>query len=184
MKKLWPILAGVFALALGANAFAVPLWTDTYDPVDIKLTAPASVTYQHDITDGANGYRPGYDTITGATLSIWLYDDCALLIFCDSGNEYVKFTFDGNLWSNTASEVAGPLSADAFRFDVAKWLSDGVLTFVIQATQGDLYFAGSTLEVDGRRGGATTSVPEPSTLGLLGLGLLGLGFATTRRRRI
>ena len=48
----------------------------------------------------------------------------------------------------------------------------------IKATQGDFYFKRSLLTVTG----GTVRVQEPSTLALLGIGLLGAGLASRRRR--
>jgi hypothetical protein len=40
-----------------------------------------------------------------------------------------------------------------------------------------------SVQVDGGFGPTSIDVPEPATLGVFGLGLLGLGFASKRRRQ-
>ena len=169
-------LAALTVASVG-TAHAVPAaWTDTIDPIDFKVTAPASVSYSHIITDGFHGYRPGVDSISGASLLVDLYDDSDFL-----SGETVAFNFDRSGWTPSFAVGGAWWSPDTFGFSVASLLSDGVLNVTLKATSGDFYFAKSTLVVTGDR---ATAVPEPATLATFVFGLLALAFVARRRQKV
>jgi hypothetical protein len=159
-------LTAMFALHAG-NAYAVPVtFFDEFDPGTIRVGPQLDFT--HDIRDGVNGFRAGLDTITSATLNVFLSDDALFgdVPILGDGQESVSFNFDGTGW--TMPENVGLLEVFDFRFDTL--LLDGVLGVSIRATRGDFNFLKSTLVVRGDR----AAVPEPVSLALFGVGMLGL----------
>ena len=165
MKKLALTVCMVFILFAG-NAHA--LWTDVYNPTDVFFNSDnLFYTFTHDIRD--NGFDVGLETVTGFTLTMNFYDDRDWL------PESFMVDIIGDLslptWLFQASLFNAEINGDATLNE------SGMLTVNIYRVVGDFYFAQSTLTAEGK----DVAVPEPTTMLLLGLGLVGI--AAVRRRK-
>lgn len=149
----------------------------------------------------------GYDlTLSGAATGFWLET-----ISADAGWNFEILAFtDDNHWTRInfkADPVAAPGTTSLIPFAAFENVANcgagplGSINFVECATgsspvsfaslgalvarlniAGDGNLTGGTVDIDLRLGGITTQVPEPATLGLMGLGLLATGFIGRRRR--
>lgn len=168
------------ALLLGSYAAnAVPWYWDDWHSDLVKVSDGHPYEYNHNITDGVNGFRPGTDHVNYGLLSILVSDDAiggdlpAWLL--GDGQETAGFRFDGGSWQVVYNPEVNYLTV--FDFVVTSLLQDGYLHVKIRANRGDFLFGISHLEAWGDR-----AVPEPAMLSMFGLGLLGLGFFARRRR--
>ena len=138
-----------------------------------KITKDDPYTYTFDLTGL-------YDTIYEAILSIVLWDDRDKREYQENVSLYV----DGGFRDHIGSVNNG---AHDYDYAVTANLVDKLLTFTLKNSQGwsDVWFKSATLE-----GCAdpvytpdpNSSVPEPTSLALFGLGLVTLGWRTRRRR--
>lgn len=149
-------------------------WSDLYDP-NPDLRIPPKRDYTHDLTDGAGGFRPGTDLITDFSLSVQLYDDREGGWF-DLLDEaaWIETSGGNGLWifGQTGGEFGG--------WSLTGWLQlnlTGTYTVTIESLWGDFFWGASRLDAHGVR-----AIPEPGTLALLAIGLIGMGIALSRRR--
>ncbi len=197
MNKTKTRLLALAALAAASvtAAHATPaIWTDWVDPADKKISAGQTFQYTHIITDAGSGsFIPGVDTISSASLTLWLYDDAFFgdIPLIGDAPEAVSFSFDGSAWSGAQAVGGNSWFEQTFSFfSLANLLSDGVINVGLRGNAGDFMFDKSFLTVKGDKGvggtggiGGATSVPEPGTLLMFGLGMLGVGFAGRRKQR-
>lgn len=176
MKLVKQLLATGALLGAAVVAQATPAtWVDSIDfNPDVYVSQWTSFSYQHDITD--NGFVVGTDSVSSYSLNVNLFDDdkkdgleIALLdlpgwdgdrFFFDlSGQEFGGWSFEGS----------------------AQLTSTGKLNVTVDSWLGDFFIGDSTLTAKGNKGNSV-SAPEPGTLALMGLGLLGVAGLSRRKK--
>jgi hypothetical protein len=134
-----------------------------------------SYSYVHDIID--SGFNAATDTIISAKLVVDLRDDSTadpdeLANFNVDGKNFG--TFDVNFTSFTFNLDPGFISS---------FLNDGIVKVTVNRTLGDFQYRKSTLMIQAERKVGTSTVPEPATLLLFGLGSAAGTLSLARKKR-
>ena len=176
------------ALSFSASSFA-GIITDIIEQ-EVKLSTSVSdafhgnfdsLSFQHDINDSAFVFG----SALSGSLSINIYDDSDGSFFGFSPGEGAVivvegFDFDtGGTWGTLEGSATAGWANELEISALVSLNADGYLDVTISSLIGDFWVGDSTLTVQTSDAGPT-SVSEPGTLALLGLGLAGLGF--TRRK--
>jgi hypothetical protein len=146
------------------------------------LTSP-SYTVQQIADIVGNAFYIGIDVNTARTTTIsgTNYASEILLNFYATINGTSEFRFTGPLNLATAANGTGYSDVILKTFDFSGFARDAIVTFtasIENASDGrEQFFLISATTP----GGPGNNVPEPGTTALLGMGLLGMGFAAKRR---
>lgn len=159
--------ACALALLVSSSSFAGVI-VDVVE-VDEKLNFLDSISWTHNILD--NGFVLG--SAQSAEVAIQLWDDSR-----SDGSESATIVIgaidfqDGTFFYNAISDWSGSLGLTS----IGLLNSLGELNITVGSSWGDFWVGDSTLTVK-----TSANVPEPGSLLLLSLGLLGLGLARRQK---
>ncbi|HKE43543.1 MAG TPA: PEP-CTERM sorting domain-containing protein [Steroidobacteraceae bacterium] len=188
IKKLGGSIAAVgLLLGYAASASAAYVnysWEDTLTWQGKKLSeTTGGYGYYHDISESTDpdAYNPAKDYIDSAWVRIWLTDDedrAAEAADIDISPYLLGWGLGGG--GSFDFDYASNNFKVSF-FGLLDLRDDGTLGVYITPKDGDFYLTKSLLHADGQR---YVAVPEPGSVALLSIGLIGIGLALSRRRSL
>lgn len=159
------LAALLIAVPALANAYT---WDQTIDfnpAPKITLTSPFS--FSHDLT--TEGFNYDLDNISSYKLTLSMHNDNGMIdyvtidqpgLFNDTTTLLLNWTVAS---VNTGTSVEGLWSLN----------DDGTLAVTIKSIFGSFFLDSSTLVAEGKQG-QTAAVPEPASIALLAVGLIGI----------
>lgn len=175
------LLKSILGFGALAAIHAAPItFTDIVNPSqDVRIYDGGAIySFTHNIND--NGFVSATDDIDSAGIDIRLRDDENDYWFLGGATETVRVRLD-NVTQGNAFEV----NSGIYSFNVMTQFlqTDGLLVVTLQARSGDFYFQDSRLDVYANRPDApVAAVPEPTSVAMMGAGLLGLGMMFRRKK--
>ena len=171
MKKSVILLAVLILFAFTGVASAIVNYTHMYDPPDVTISPGNPVEWDVDLTIPAIGFHPASQDILSAVMTLVLSDDDGEdekgWLTVEWGTEYFAI-------NNPTSTVFMTIGSNASLGLI--YLQDGKQHYKVTAQYGNFIFDKAILNVE-----ATDPVPEPATMLLLGLGLIGIAVVYKRR---
>ena len=176
MKKFLLFFCAVMLIfGMAGTASAIP-YTDTYDVGNPSmrshlLSPDDSVSWTFDITN--DGFNPLTQDVTSASISLNFRDDSGSWW---DGGEIADLDVGDNYfyWGVDTGDISFAITS------LMTLSSSGTIDCTLTAEIGDFYFNNATLSAEGTEP-VPAPVPEPSTILLMGAGLLGLAGYNRKR---